>query len=515
MAALPAYANPAEEPPGKIYRVMRSQIFGGEIADIEDKLAHMNLFESDDLPAEEWRLTLAECTQLVLQQNINIKISSLDLDTTRRDIDKKKAVFDPTTTFEYEYAHERTPVDAGTAGARTDVMTNSLAVEKKFFTGGTVTLEGTDARSDPSESHRYTSDFSVSISQPLLKNFMTDRKRLKISIVNYKIGIETLRDQIIDRIAEAQTVYWEIVNAQEVVEARKNAHRQALQILHSAKKGLQIGNRTKLDVLQAQASAASRKEDILQAEKNLRDQEDILKKILSGPDLSGWDDRRIVTDPVTDNFKIENTNLRASLLQALQNRPDYVQTLGQLETDQLDLSIARNGLLPNLSLDYAFNLNGTGDSGRDSFNTAFDGRFPGNTVGFTFSMPWFDRAEIADYQQRKNDLKSQELRIKDLALTIIREVREKVRQVRTTIARVRVAKRAYALQVEKLDAAEKRYEIGVATSFEVLTFQQDVAIARVARIRAIADYHEALIQLWQTLGVTLEKNGIIFDSTVS
>ncbi len=499
---------------GRAYRIARNEILKEDISGIEDKLAGMNLFESKMRTAGEWRLPLAECTQLVLKQNIRIKISYLDLDTTRRDIDKKKAVFDPNTTLSSEYAHERSPVNAGTSGAATDTLTHSLSVDKEFSTGGTVTLAGSVERSGASD-HIHASDYSVSVSQPLLKNFWVDRKRVKISIVNYEIGVETLRNQIIDRISEAQTAYWEIVHAREVLVARKTAYRQALEILHVAQKGLKIGNRTKIDVLQAQASAASRKEDILQARKSLQDREDILKKILSGPVLSGWDERKIVTDPVEPDFKLEAANPQASLRQALQNRPDYLQALHQLETDQLDLSIAKNGLLPNVSVDYAFNLNGTGDSSRNAFDTAFGGRFPGNTVGLTFTMPWFDRAESAEYHQKKNDFQSQKLRIKDLALTIVKEVRERVRQVHTTIERVRVAKRAYQLQEQKLEAEQKRYEIGVATSFEVLTFQQDVANSRVARIRAIADYYEALIQLWQTLGITLEKNGIVFDKAAS
>ena len=499
---------------GRAYRIARNEILKEDISGIEDKLARMNLFEAPAYSAEEWRLSLAECTQLVLKQNISIKISYLDLDTTRRDIDKKKAVFDPNTTLGSEYAHERTPTNAGTSGTVTDSVTNSLAVEKEFFTGGTVILDGSVVRSGSSD-HVHASDYGVSVSQPLLKNFLVDRKRVKISIVNYEIGVETLRDQIVDRIAEAQIAYWEIVHAREVLVARKTAYRQALEILRVARKGLRIGNRTKIDVLQAQASAASRKEDILQARKSLQDREDLLKKILSGPVLAGWDERKIVTDPVEPDFKLEAANPQASLRQALQNRPDYLQALHQLETDQLDLSIAKNGLLPNVSVDYRFNLNGTGDSSRNSFDTAFGGRFPGNTAGLTFTMPWFDRSEIAEYNQKKNDFQSQKLRIKDLALAIVREVRERVRQVHTTIERVRVAQRAYQLQELKLEAEQKRYEIGVATSFEVLTFQQDVANARVARIRAIVDYYEAIIQLWQTLGVTLEKNGIDFDKDAS
>ncbi len=495
---------------GRTYRTVRNEILKEEISGLEDKLAEMNLFETNPLSAEEWHLSLEEYTQLVLRQNINIQVSYLDLDTSRRDIDKKKAVFDPATALSSGYAHERSPVDAGTSGIVTDTMTNRLSVQKEFFTGGTVAVGGTVERSGDSD-HTHASDFRVSVSQPVLKNFLVDRKRIKISVANYKIGIETLRDQIIDRIAEAQIAYWELVLAREVLAARTTAYRQALEILHVAKKGLRIGNRTKTDVLQAQASAASRKEDILQARKNLQDREDILKKIMAGPSLSGWDERKIATDEVKPDFKLEDANPQANLRQALQNRPDYRQALHQLETDQLDLSIAKNGLLPSVSVDYGFNLNGTGDTGRDTFNSAFGGRFPGNTVGLTFSMPWFDREEFAEYHQKKNDFQGQKLRIKDLALTIVREVRERVRQVRTTIERVRVAKRAYELQEQKLEAEQKRYEIGVATSFEVLTFQQDVANARVARIRAIVDYYEALIQLWQTLGVTLEKNGIIFE----
>ena len=201
-----------------------------------------------------------------------------------------------------------------------------------------------------------------------------------------------------------------------------------------------------------------------------------------------------------------------SLKQAFDNRPDYLQSLRTLDKEQVNLAIAKNGLLPALSVDYHFNLNGNGDSSRDTFNTAFGGRYPENTVGMVFKMPWFERSEIAEYQQKKNNLKSQEMGIKNLALDVVKDVREKVRRVRTAIERVKVTRRAFDLQEQKLVAEQKRYGIGVATSFEVLTFQQDVANARVARIRAIADYYESLIQLWQSLGITLEKNGVVFEN---
>ena len=67
------------------------------------------------------------------------------------------------------------------------------------------------------------------------------------------------------------------------------------------------------------------------------------------------------------------------------------------------------------------------------------------------------------------------------------------------------------LQRKKLEAEEKKFENGMSTSFEVLTFQDDLSDAELSRIRALVDYRIALVALEKSQGTLLESRGLAFQ----
>ena len=74
-------------------------------------------------------------------------------------------------------------------------------------------------------------------------------------------------------------------------------------------------------------------------------------------------------------------------------------------------------------------------------------------------------------------------------------VREAVRQIETDIKRVRATRAARVLAERKLDAEEKKLEVGISTNFQVLEFQEDLAVAESNETKAIIDYNKSLINL--------------------
>ena len=64
---------------------------------------------------------------------------------------------------------------------------------------------------------------------------------------------------------------------------------------------------------------------------------------------------------------------------------------------------------------------------------------------------------------------------------------------------------------EKLDAEQKKFDNGMSTSFEVLTFQNDLADAELSEIRAALDYVKALAALERSKGTLLEVRGLALD----
>ena len=92
--------------------------------------------------------------------------------------------------------------------------------------------------------------------------------------------------------------------------------------------------------------------------------------------------------------------------------------------------------------------------------------------------------------------------------TVRIDVRRSVRAVDSGIKRVAAARENVRLQTEKLEAEQKKFENGMSTSFEVLTFQNDLADAELALIRAALDYTRALTGLERSKGTLLQARGL-------
>jgi outer membrane protein TolC len=88
------------------------------------------------------------------------------------------------------------------------------------------------------------------------------------------------------------------------------------------------------------------------------------------------------------------------------------------------------------------------------------------------------------------------------------EVDDAVGDARTAFERVDATRKAREYAEAALDAEQKKLESGKSTSFFVLEFQNQLTAARLAEIRALADYSIALSQLALVEGTTLEKNQI-------
>ena len=126
----------------------------------------------------------------------------------------------------------------------------------------------------------------------------------------------------------------------------------------------------------------------------------------------------------------------------------------------------------------------------------------------TFSYPLRNRAAKANYAIAQLNREKSAVDVKNQEQTIRVEVRRAVREVESGKKRVDAARANVVLQRKKLEAEQKKFENGMSTSFEVLTFQNDLADAELAEIRALIDYNKALVALERVKGTLLEARGL-------
>jgi outer membrane protein TolC len=107
------------------------------------------------------------------------------------------------------------------------------------------------------------------------------------------------------------------------------------------------------------------------------------------------------------------------------------------------------------------------------------------------------------------------LGIKELEKQIILDIRESVRQLKTDSKRIKAATVAKQLAEEKLKAEEKKFEVGLSTSFNVLKFQEDLAEAQSNEIKTIIDYKQSRIRFRSSTASTLKYHDVSLSAKES
>ena len=99
----------------------------------------------------------------------------------------------------------------------------------------------------------------------------------------------------------------------------------------------------------------------------------------------------------------------------------------------------------------------------------------------------------AAYAQAKLQKQQEQTQLAGLELQVTQSVRDEARRVNTNLKRVEATRRARELADKRLAADNKRFEVGLATTFELLQSQRDLARARQAELRATIDYNQSLV----------------------
>lgn len=129
------------------------------------------------------------------------------------------------------------------------------------------------------------------------------------------------------------------------------------------------------------------------------------------------------------------------------------------------------------------------------------------------SYPLGNRAAKSRLSASRLEAAQSLMQIKDLEKSIVVEVREAVRKIKTDAKRVHAARIARKLAEEKLAAEEKKFAVGLSTSFNVLEFQTDLAAEQSKELKAIIDYNKSLNQFRKVKASTLENYQIQLATT--
>jgi outer membrane protein TolC len=221
---------------------------------------------------------------------------------------------------------------------------------------------------------------------------------------------------------------------------------------------------------------------------------------------------------------------------ALENRPEMKSLQLDLENKKIDVAYTRNQLLPTVDFIAQYTQNSAAGAVATSANPffanarvdpalvgglgtglgqLFNYNYTGYSAGFSIQIPLTNKAAQGDHSRALTDQRTSEQKLTAEAQQIALDVRNALTQVEMNRAQIEAATTARELAERRLEAEQKKFDLGASTIRFVLEEQRNVAQAQTDELQALVNYTKALVDLDHATGMTLKKNNIEIERTLN
>jgi outer membrane protein len=357
------------------------------------------------------------------------------------------------------------------------------------------------------------SGFQIAVSQPLLRDRRMDQAKQQTIVARRNLESSELkvRESVVQTTAAVKQAYWTFKATLANVTLQQRSLELAEELVRQNTARVDAGQMPPLDRLQAEAEVAQRRENLIRAKSTAGDAEDRLRRLIMDPtDAAFWRVHLDPTDeptlgsvlPDVDAIAAGNFDARFDLERArkdLQNIVTNVEFFSdqKLPDVRLETSYRGSGLGGTRFLrtgEFPGSIVGTARRGYGNvLGQMFDSSYPTWSVGLTVNYALGRSFEEAGLARAQVERRQATERIASLQLEIAETLRQAVRQVQSTAERIHAARAGAGVAQQRLDVEQRRYEVGLSTSFLVTQAQRDLLQTEVNLLHATLDHQSALV----------------------
>ncbi len=472
-------------------------------------------------PMEIRRLTLQECIELALTNNLQLQIDRYNPDIASYNLSAAYAGYDPTVSLSGQHDHTESGARLLGGGftipaASSDDNSFSSGINGVTPIGTTYSIQGNTSDSYGASGGRpfenSSGSASFSLTQPLLKNFWVDANRLNIRVAKNRLKFSqyTLQLQIMQTVTTLEQAYYDLIYSRENVLVQQKAVELAERLVMENRKRLEVGALAPLDLQSAEAQAASSRAAVIAAKSQLGTQERLVKSLITDKYRQNWAD--IILEPAgVLSAPVPVVNLQDSWSKGLAMRPELVQAKLNIERQGIQIKYDRNQLVPEVDAFGTYGYNGSGKEFSDVFADLRSTDRRAYIYGGRLNMPLLNIAARNAYKSDKATMQQLVLTLKQLEQGILITIDNDIGTLRANYDQVQATRAARQYQEAALDAEQKKLENGKSTTYTVLQVQRDLTAARGSEIQALDAYNKSLSQLSLDEGSTLQRLGINLD----
>lgn len=473
------------------------------------------------------RTTLDEIIFVALRNSPQLRILNTQPAIQETLRDEEVAAFDWGTFAETRWNDIDEPVGSDlTTGAPGRFIQREWSYEagltKRLLSGGEVrfgqnfgTLDSNSSFLNPPD--QGTSQFIVDYRQPLLRGFGRDFNTSQVVLADIEFDASSSRaiQETQAFIVEVVAAYWDVYQARVfLIQLRRNVQR-ADELVHQLKnrRGIDVSND---QLLRAEAAAAARRSEMIRAEYNLINTQDILNNLVLGPESTNATHVELIPDainlPSTIQFSPEMT-----VEVALVNRPEIREAFANSRNAAVRQAVAANSLLPQLDAIVQTYVNGL--RGAKDFTSAFVDQFSGGnpsySVGFSYDLPIGNRAAKARVKRSEIEVRLIQDELRKTMGDVILDARVSARNVQRLNLEIANNFKALLKANQELQLIRQRQKMMLDDNRTGSLYIEDLLASQarltVAEQRLAATQREqavALVDLKRATGELLHSNSL-------
>jgi outer membrane protein TolC len=467
-------------------------------------------------------LTLADAVKRAVEHNPDLEIVRLDTEVEAAKVGASRSAYAP--VFSTLFGRTRTvspPTNylLGDAGVDAKDWFSSTGVAQRVpWGGGTWSVSWDAARTTTNSlitsfDPNLLSGVQFAFSQPLVRDRKIDQARQQYIIAkrNRDSSELKLRESAVQTVASVKRAYWTLKATIANIGVQQRSLELAQELARQNRIRADAGQIPPLDLVQAEAEVSERRNNLIQARTLAGDAEDGLRRLIIDPgDTAFWATSFQLLDEPEEIGAAPDVD--SAVAHALASRFDLGRAKHDLENADTNVEFLGNQRLPDVRLETSYRGSGLGGtqflrtggfpgtvtgtrdrSFGDALGQAFASDYPTWSVGVTVSYPLGHSYEEASLARADVERRQAAQRIASLRLDTAEAVRRAARQVQSTAERADAARATATLAERRTRDEQRRFDVGLSTTFLVTQAQRDLLQAQVSLLQTILDHQSALV----------------------
>ena len=504
------------------------------------------------------KMTLKEAVYIALRNNPNVKYIELNPVAAQEAVRAANGAFDPNLTSQVDVVKSVVPATSllvGATASTTKLYDWNFGVNKlSAITGGTMGITFNNERALSNSAFAainpsYSPTLAVSLSQPLLQSFGWRFATINVRVAesgqkqaqwNYEQSLQDLVQQI-------SGDYWNVVLSEETLAVTRAALKFNQDLVRQNSISVRVGTLAPLDLQEAQSASATAEANVFTAEANLKTARAQLRQDVMFNPQGTFLPAEIQPSELPNPHEAITIDEDGSLKAAVEYRPSLAALRESIRAALLQVQYAENQTLPQLNIGAQIGVTNTAghakcvgplsnpmafsgtctpegspavDSGSrlpfggiygDALNKMWNFSFYNYAAVLTFQMPLDDATARAALAQARVQYEQTRMQYRAQLSAAVVQIENALANLYADQKRALATEQATFYARQSLNDENVRFRVGMATTHDLLQFQEEEVAAEGNQVQAFVDLENAKINLQHAQGTLLTAYNINFE----